>query len=140
MRNNSRRWRSDCHGTAAVEFAFVAPLFVTLMLGIVAFGSVISVNNGLQQIVAEAARASIGGLSDSERDGLARASISNNVRSYAFIDPTKMTVSTADPTSNSFQVSVTYDMSTLIAYHLLNFLPLPPPLVTRQAVVQRGGF
>ena len=140
MHKVSRRWIPDQRGTSAVEFAFVAPLFITLLLGIVAFGSVISVDNGLQQIVAEAARASIGGLSDTERDQLARASVTNTVASYAFIDPNKMSVSTDDPSTGAFRVSVTYDMSSLIAYQLIRFLPLPMPVVTRSAVVQRGGF
>ena len=140
MRNLFRQWGYDRRATTAVEFAFVAPLFVTLMLGIVAFGSVISVDNGLQQIVAEAARASVAGLSDTERDQLARTSVAANARSYAFIDPTKMTVSTDEPSSTAFRISVTYDMSSLIAYHLLAALPLPPAVVTRSAVVQRGGF
>lgn len=47
----------NCRGATAVEFAFVAPLMLTLVFGIVSYGSIISVNNGLQQIVAEAARA-----------------------------------------------------------------------------------
>ncbi len=130
----------DRRGTAAVEFAFVAPLFLTLMFGIVAFGAVISVDNGLQQIVAEAARAAVGGMTDAERAQLAQSSVTANVASYAFIDPTKISLSFDDPTATSFRVSVRYDMSKLVAYGLLTWLPLPNPVVTRQAVVQRGGF
>ena len=111
-----------------------------LLFGIVAYGSIISVHNGLQQIVAEAARASVAGLSDAERAALAQASVTTGAPSYAFIDPSKMTMSFDDPTASSFRVSANYDMSNMAAYHLLSWLPLPPAKVTRQAVVQRGGF
>ncbi len=130
----------DCRGSTAVEFAFVAPILLVLLFGIVAFGAVIGVDNGLQQLVAEAARASVAGLTDAERKQLAQASLTTNAPSYPFIDPTKLGLSTADPTSSSFQVTVTYDMSGLFAYRLLSGLPLPGAAVKRSAVVQRGGF
>ena len=131
---------SDRRGAIAVEFALVAPIVVVLLFGIVAFGAVISVDNGLQQLVAEAARASVAGLTDAERAQLAQASVTANVASYPFIDPTKVALATSDPTASSFQVTVKYDMSGLFAYRLLAGLPLPSPAVKRSAVVQRGGF
>ena len=134
------RWILDRRGATAVEFALVAPMLILLLFGIVAFGAVLSVQNGLQQLVAEAARASVAGLSDTERTQLAQAVVTANAGSYAFIDPTKIGLSTSDPTVSSFKVTVTYDMSGLFAYGLLSNLPLPNPAVTRSAVVQRGGF
>ena len=130
----------DRRGSTAVEFALVAPILIVLLFGIVAFGAIIGVDNGLQQLVAEAARASVAGLSDPERQQLAQASVTANAASYPFIDPTKIGLATTDPTSTSFQVTVTYDMSGLFAYRLLSGLPLPSAAVKRSAVVQRGGF
>ncbi|MGI3902592.1 MAG: TadE/TadG family type IV pilus assembly protein [Janthinobacterium lividum] len=140
MPNVTKRLIRDCRGASAVEFAFIAPMMLTLVFGIVAYGTIISINNGLQQIVAEAARASVAGLTDAERTQLAQASVTANVSAYAFIDSSKMSVSFNDPTPSSFQVSIRYDMSNTMAYHLLTWLPLPPAAVTRNAVVQRGGF
>lgn len=131
---------SDRRGATAVEFALVTPILVMLLFGIVAFGAIISVENGLQQIVAEAARASVAGLSDTERFQLAQASVAANAKSYPFIDPTRIGLSASDPTASSFRVTVSYDMSGLFAYRLLSRLPLPAPAVARSAVVQRGGF
>jgi Flp pilus assembly protein TadG len=131
---------ADSRGSTAVEFAFVAPILFVLLFGIVGFGAVISVDNGLQQLVAEAARASVAGLTDAERKQLAQASVAANAPSYPFIDPTKLGLSTADPTASSFQVTVSYDMSGLFAYRLLPGIRLPAAAVTRSAVVQRGGF
>ena len=127
-------------GATAVEFALVAPMLIIVLFGIVGFGAVISIQNGLQQLVAEAARASVAGLSDPERKQLAQAVVTANVGSYPFIDPTKVVLSTSAPTVNSFMVTVRYDMSGLFAYSMLSSLPLPNPAVTRSAVVQRGGF
>ncbi len=140
MPSAAKRLIKDCCGASAVEFAFIAPMMLTLVFGIVAYGSIISVNNGLQQIVAEAARASVAGLSDSERTQLAQASVTANVSSYAFINAAKVTVVCDTPSASSFRVSVRYDMSNSMAYNLLAWLPLPPAAVTRNAVVQRGGF
>ena len=133
-------FRQSERGAIAVEFAFIAPILILMLFGIVGFGTVISVNNGLQQIVAEAARSSVGGLSDAERDQLARAYVSSSTGSYAFIDPTRITITTDDPSSTAFRVSARYDMSTLFPYRLLSGLPLPNPVITRSAVVQRGGL
>ena len=130
----------DRRGATAVEFALVAPMLFLVLFGIVGFGAVISIQNGLQQLVAEAARASVAGLSDPERKQLAQAAVTANIGSYPFIDPTKVALSTSDPTVSSFMVTVHYDMSGLFAYGLMSSLPLPNSAVTRSAVVQRGGF
>ena len=130
----------DCRGATAVEFAFVAPILLALVFGIVAFGAVISVDNGLQQLAAEAARASVAGLTDAERAQLAQASLTTNAPTYPFIDPGKLKLISSSPTATSFQVKVQYDMSGLFAYRLLSNLPLPSPATARSAVVQRGGF
>ena len=130
----------DRRGATVVEFAFVAPLFLALMFGIVAFGAIVTIDNGLQQIVAEAARASVAGLTDAERAQLAQSSVTSTVSSYAFIDPARVTLSFDAPSATTFRVSVRYDMSKFVAYHLLASLPLPNPVVTRQAIAQRGGF
>ncbi|RYC31197.1 pilus assembly protein [Lichenibacterium minor] len=140
MPHHIPRWILDRRGATAVEFALVMPILVMLLFGIVAFGAVIGVDNGIQQLVAEAARASVAGLSDPERAQLAQAFVSANAASYPFIDPTRIALSTSDPTATSFQVTVRYDMSGLFAYRMLSGLPLPSPAVARSAVVQRGGF
>lgn len=43
---------------AAVEFAFIAPILLLLLFGIVGYGYVFGVYHGIQQIASEAARAS----------------------------------------------------------------------------------
>ena len=141
----SRHWRlysRDVTAASAVEFAFIAPSFLALVFGIVMFGSVLSIYHGVQQLVSESARASIAGITDTERDQLARTFISSNIGSYLFLDPSKTTVSTSanSGSSTSFTVSIRYDMSNMFIYKLSSLLPLPNPTISRSAVVQRGGY
>lgn len=126
-------------GSIAVEFAFIAPILMAMLFGIVAFGMVISINNGIQQLVAEAARASVAGLSDTERASLAQAYVGTNASAYPFIKPSRLTLNTSAGPS-TFQVSITYDMSDSVAFAMPKFIPLPSPVVTRSAVVQTGSF
>ena len=135
-------FRLRTNGTSAVEFAMVAPLFIMLLFGTITYSSIMATYSGIQQLVAEAARASVAGLSDSERDQLARAFVATNVSAYPFLDPTKLTVATAATggATPTFQVTVRYDMSAMFYYALSGLLPLPASTIARSAVVQRGGF
>ena len=137
-----RLWVRDVAAASAVEFAFIAPMFLALVFGIVMFGSVLGIYHGVQQLVSESARASVAGLTDAERDQLARSFISSNIGSYLFLDPSKTTVSTSanSGSTTTFTVSIQYDMSNMFIYKLSNLLPLPNPTVSRSAVVQRGGY
>jgi Flp pilus assembly protein TadG len=126
-------------GSIAVEFALVVPIFLLILFGIVAFGVIISINTGVQQLVAEAARASVAGIDDGERTTLAKNFIAANARAYPFIDPSRLvTTTTAGPTT--FQISATYDLSKSAAYMVPKWIPLPPPIITRKAIVQTGAF
>lgn len=76
--------------TTAIEFAFVAPILLLLLVGIMGYGYVFGIYHSIQQIAAEAARSSVSGLSDAERSQIARDFITANASSYAFIDPAKL--------------------------------------------------
>ncbi|RVD33089.1 pilus assembly protein, partial [Mesorhizobium sp. M4A.F.Ca.ET.020.02.1.1] len=56
------RFRADAVGTTAVEFAMLAPLFILLLLGMVAYGIYFGASHSVQQIAADAARTAIAGL------------------------------------------------------------------------------
>lgn len=126
----------------AVEFAFVGPLLLMLLFGIIGYGHAFGVYHGVQQLAAEAARASVGGLDDTERERLARGFVERSVGSYAFLDPRKLTVRTTalGAPAPSFEVAVAYDYSDSIFNRLGSMVTLPTPVVERRAVVQRGGY
>lgn len=142
MRSFIRRLRIDCSAATAVEFAFIAPLLLLLLFGIIGYGHAFGVYHGVQQLAAEAARASVAGLDDAERERLARAFVTRSISSYAFLEPSKLTVRTtaAGAPSPSFEVAIAYDYSNSIFNRLNSIVALPTPVVERRAVVQRGGY
>lgn len=125
-------------GSSAVEFAMVLPMFLTIVFGIVVFGSYFSVIHGVQQLAAEAARSSVAGLSETERGTIATSFVAANAGTYPMIDSSRIAVSAAtSPTNtNVFVVTVNYDASNLFIYAL----PLPPKTIVRSAMIPYGGF
>jgi Flp pilus assembly protein TadG len=128
-------------GAAAVEFAMLLPLFLTLVFGIVVFGSYLTMVHGVQQLAAEAARSSVAGMSDSERSSIATSYVTANVGTYPLILPTNISVSAATSTSdpNVFVVTVSYNASGMFIYSL-PFVPAPPSTIVRSAAIPYGGF
>ena len=86
-------------GASAVEFAMLLPLFLTLVFGIVVFGSYLAVVHGVQQLAAEAARSSIAGMSTSERSSIATSYVSTNVGTYPLISASNISVNAATATT-----------------------------------------
>ncbi|HWK96303.1 MAG TPA: TadE/TadG family type IV pilus assembly protein [Pseudolabrys sp.] len=133
---------ADTRGASAVEFAIIMPVFLVLLIGIFAYGSYFALLHGLQQLTAEAARASIGGLTDDERQSLAQSSIATNVEKYPFLTAHDLTLAGAatDPATSTFSVTVSYDASGMFIFNLPNFIPMPSPTIIRTAAIQRGGY
>jgi Flp pilus assembly protein TadG len=128
-------------GASAVEFAMLLPIFLTLVFGIVIFGSYLAVVHGLQQLAAEAARSSIAGMSASERSSIATSYVSTNVGTYPLISASNISVNAATSPSdpNVFVVTVTYNASGMFIYSL-PFVPAPSPTIVRSAAIPFGGF
>ncbi|MDM9623475.1 TadE/TadG family type IV pilus assembly protein, partial [Rhizobium sp. S96] len=60
----------NTRGAAAIEFAIVAPLFLLVVLTLIAYGIYLSAAHALQQLTADAARTAVAGLSEQERTQL----------------------------------------------------------------------
>lgn len=133
---------TDERGTAAVEFALVLPVLLMVLLGIVAYGIYFGAAHSTAQIAADAARASVAGLSDAERSSLALQQIEVTATNYPLLKPSGLSASAAplpeDPTS--FQVTVAYDARDLPIWGAAAFLPLPSQKILRTAVIKRGGY
>ena len=129
-------------GASAVEFALVTPLLLAMVFGIIMFGSYLAVIHGVQQLAAEAARTSIGGLSDTERGDLARNYVTAHASAYPLITPAHVSVNAAASPSdaNVFVVTVNYDASSLFIYSLPAFVPVPSSAIARSAAIPRGGY
>jgi Flp pilus assembly protein TadG len=133
---------TDSRATSAIEFAVIAPVFLVLLFGIIAFGSYLAIVHGIQQLTAEAARASIAGLSDAERLSLAQNNIAANVGLYPMLAAERLKVQSAatDTASGTFKVTVQYDASDMFIFNLPHIVPMPDPVVIRTAAIQRGGY
>lgn len=126
-------------GAAAVEFAFVGPLFVLMLCGIMAYGGYFWSAHAVQQVANDAARAAVAGLDGEERMSLAQATVEAEVPDYAFLDPAKVSV-VVNNLADRMTVSVTYDATDSFFFALHQIVPMPSPQIQRQASVRHGGY
>jgi Flp pilus assembly protein TadG len=128
-------------GASAVEFAIIAPVFLVLVFGIVVFGCYLTMVHGVQQLAAEAARSSIAGITDSERNSLATNYVSSNASTYPLLTANHLSVNAAPSAANPnvYVVTVNYDASDSFIYSL-PFVPAPASTIIRSAAIPYGGF
>lgn len=130
------RFRRSSHGSMTVEFGLIAPLLLLLVFGFIGFCVELSSASGLQQLAAEAARASIGGLTDAERTQIVQAFVTAHAGTYPFLDAQKLTVATSALVSpTAFQVSLSYDLTSGIVGMVSSLVPMLPTQVHRSAIV-----
>lgn len=129
-------------GSTAVEFALTFPCLILMLLACVGYGVAVATLHSVQELAAEAARASIPGLSSQDRETLARTFIARNIAAYPLLDATTTAVAVNDGAAPdyAFSVAVTVDLTNSFIYQFRGLLPLPAPKLTRAAVVRRGGF
>ena len=137
-----RTFNAAASGSMAVEFALIAPVLIAMLAGVIFYGVYLGAVNSIQQLAADAARASIAGLNDAERISIARAHVASAAPSFALIDPAKtsVTANVSSTNPNVFEVAVSYDASQLAIWGFQGLLPLPSKTITRSAAIQRGGF
>lgn len=133
---------SDASGVSAIEFAIVFPVFVLVVLGLLVYAVYFGTVHSVQQLAAEAARASVAGLSAEERAKLADEHVRRAAASYPLIAPQSLSVhaGTSPNDPNLFLVDLSYDASDLVIFVLRGIVPMPPTQIRRQAVVRRGGY
>jgi Flp pilus assembly protein TadG len=93
FRRSLGRLARDCAGGAAVEFAFVAPLLLLFMLGIIEVAMILFATSLLEASVREAARYGITGYTYAgvSRESVIRSIVANDT--VGLIDVSKLTVS-----------------------------------------------
>lgn len=129
----------DTKGTSAVEFALVAPFLLLLVGAILAYGSIFATSLSLQQVAAETARATIGGLSDGERTTLAQAKLAAISDKYPMLDPGRLNFAFDQGIGGDVsRVTLTYDMTTHPAYALDKLLPLPASPLSYSMIITNG--
>jgi len=126
----------------AIEFAILAPIFLVLLLGMIAYGIYFGASHSVQQLAADAARISMGGLSAQERTDLVNDFITRNGAGYPFLDPRKLTVDARDSAMDGsrFVVSVSYDATDLPIWNLFHGIAMPGTTIQRQSTIRLGGL
>lgn len=136
------RFRRCNKAATAVEFAILSPIFLILLLGMIAYGIYFGASHSVQQLAADAARIAMSGLSASERNALATDFIARNGAGYAFINPARLTVEARDSMADGsqFVVSVSYDASSLPIWGLFQGIHMPGKTIRRQSTIRLGGL
>ena len=137
----SRAFESEASGSAAVEFALVAPVLLLLVFGVLAVCAISATLNGLEQIAAGAARSTVAGLSDTERTSLATNFVNANASAYPYINVASLGIVTlGNPTARTFTVVVSYDVSkNAVLATARSVFPQLPTTLTRSSVAIEGG-
>jgi Flp pilus assembly protein TadG len=129
-------------GLAAMEFALIAPLFLMLIFATALFGVYFGTWLAVSNAASESARAAVAGLSNAERAGLARTTAQTIFTGYAptfsWAKVTSFSAAAVANQPNLFQVTITYDISTL------NVLPFSDLLtgnsLTATSIVPNGSY
>lgn len=138
-RPNNRTVRGAESGSVAVEFAILGPIFLVLVMGIMVWGQYFWMSHAVQQLANDSARAALAGLDPTERESLARATLSTEVGDYANLKATAATMLVVDH-SDRMVVSVRYDTSDAGFQALTGLVPAPPKTLVRQATIRLGGY
>jgi Flp pilus assembly protein TadG len=136
------RWIGDTRATSAVEFAILAPVFILMLTGMMAYGIYFGAASSIQQIAADAARTAIAGLDETERNDLVEAFLDGNAEDYLFIERARLSFTIGDKPDDpsQYRVTVRYDASDLPIWNLSVPLPLPSPVIAYTSTIRRGGI
>lgn len=126
-------------GTAAVEFAFIAPVLIFIMMGILGYGGYFWMSHSVQQLANDGARAAIAGQTSAERASLAQAAVAAEAADYAQLTPAKVTTQVTDR-DGRLTVKVSYNAADSFAYVARGVAPMPSDQIQRQASIQLGGY
>lgn len=133
-------FREKADGTSAVEFAIIAPVFLLLVFGMIAYGIYLGAVHSVQQMAADAARTAIAGLDEAERKALAQRYIELNGAGYVLIDQEKLVISVKDSAVDpqQFIVAIAYDAKDLPVWNLIP--GMPSQTIYRTSTIRVGGI
>jgi Flp pilus assembly protein TadG len=83
-------FRRDQSGAVAIEFALIAPILFSLLFGIITLGYFMGVSHSVHQLATGAARASVSGLDQTERQTLADQYLSEASSRYPLLIATSV--------------------------------------------------
>ncbi|ANP85821.1 TadE/TadG family type IV pilus assembly protein [Rhizobium leguminosarum] len=136
-----QRLPSNERGAAAIEFAIVAPLFLLVVLTMIAYGIYLSASHAVQQLTADAARTAVAGVTSQERSQLVNDFVNQSTIDHPLLEKNKLhiTVTTDPGNANQFTVTAEYDTVNLPIWDLYTF-PLPDHVIRHFATIRMGGL
>lgn len=146
-----RRNRKDRRGAVTVEFAFVAPVFVTLFVGMTQIGFLMQVQNQFSVAAREGARSAVyeRSLFRGQNGQTTNERVINDVRQYLNAsglpgDDVDVLIATADDIDIPFDLDDpdnAYDYFQLvIEYSVSDLLSVPPPNADEFKISSRVVF
>lgn len=131
-----------CGGGAAVEFAILAPVYLLMLAGMLAYGLYFAAAHSLQQLAADAARVAISGLDETERNALVGRYLDLHAAKYLLIDRAHLTYAIGDDPKDATQyhVLLRYDAVELPIWNLYPPLPRPGRYLSHGATIREGGL
>lgn len=135
----------DEQGSVAIEFAFVAAVFLAILFGIMSYGFHFATRIALSYAVAEGGRAAVIGLDDTQRSEYAESAIREAVQSYSPLLRWE-DVTVLDPVwrdtgaGRAGDIAIDYDTGGRFSF--LPFVPAPPETIrvsTTFVVADPGG-
>lgn len=129
-------------GTVIIEFIFLAPLFLLLMLNIITGGIYLGAYHILQHVTAEAARATLAGSSDAERLLLAQQSINAGLSNGYLVkaQAVQLQIGTVGQSQASYRVALSFDARTLGLSGVPGFSAFAPARLSASYDVRPGGL
>ncbi len=122
---SSRLFR-DKSGSVAIEFAFVAAVFLTILFGIMSYGFQFATRIALSYAVTEGGRAAVAGLDATQRQLYATNAINNALNAYTpIVNPAFASLDfqeTEDAGGNRLEIAIDYTDS---RFSFLPFIPAP---------------
>jgi Flp pilus assembly protein TadG len=137
MHSMREQLQRNQRGASVVEFALLAPIFITLLFGMLGYGQYFYLSHSVQQIANNAARATIAGLNTAERTSIATDAVTREGQAQGSLIAARLGSSVTDA-SGYTTVTVRYDASN-IALLRTGLLPMPGTTIERRALVRNGG-
>ena len=134
--------RNERAGTAALEFAIVTPALLMMFVGMIAFGILFMNLHEVQELASSAARASVPGLSATERNSLAQGFVTQALASSIMLNPADVTVTTATSgtPATMYSVTVNYNLKDTVIPKLAQIISQKFNNVSRTSTVVFGGY
>ena len=130
----------DRRGVSAVEFALVIPILLYLFSATIGYGLLFMTSISVHQLGADAARATIGGLSLEEKTALVKAHLLNNATDYILLEPENVVFSlNYDEKTQVTVLDVLYQPEHHPLEIFEGILPMPKdPFRVRQSISEHG--